>query len=338
MTSLHLRGLEVSYGAVIAADAVDLAVLSGQSVGLVGESGSGKSTVARAIAGLIQLSGGEIALDSTVVRTAGTRPKRLPDVQMVFQNPYASLNSRMTVGQTIGEVCRTQGIAKRAARTEVERLLDLVELPMELYDSYPHQMSGGQRQRVAIARALASNPKILVLDEVTSALDVSVQAVILNVLQALRRELNLSYLVISHDLSVVRYLCDSVSVMYLGRIVESGSTASVLGQPRHPYTKTLVDALTSELDSTTFVVDAPPRDSSLEGCRFHSRCPVGQHIAARERCMRELPLLRRRIEDSDSLLACHYPVVEQQSPPSVQRAADFSPVTARQASGKELDG
>jgi len=250
MTTLEVRGLTVRYGAgplaLTAAEDVDLTLPSGGTLGLVGESGCGKSTVARAIVQLVPPAAGHVLLNGDdVTRAGGERLRNLRRrVQMVFQDPYASLNPRMTVGEAVAEAISThRALGARRTVTEVARLLDLVAIDPRSVEKYPHQFSGGQRQRIAIARALAVQPEILICDEVTSSVDVSVQANILNLLKDLQRTLGLSYLFISHNLSVVRYMSDAVSVMYLGRIVEHAPTAILFARPRHPYTRALIDAI-----------------------------------------------------------------------------------------------
>jgi ABC-type glutathione transport system ATPase component len=220
-----IEELTVRFGAFTAVDSVTLEIPPGAIVGLVGESGSGKSTLARAVSGLVPYTG---------------RIRRPWNVQMVFQDPCASLDPRMSVGESVSE-----GVTgKRAERRgEVERLLGLVSLPAELAGRYPRELSGGQRQRVAIARALGAKPALLVADEITSALDVSVQGAVLNLVRSLRDELDLSVLFISHNLAVVRYVSDVVAVMRQGRIVESGPTEQVVGEPGHDYTRTLLEAV-----------------------------------------------------------------------------------------------
>ncbi|MEV0347605.1 ATP-binding cassette domain-containing protein [Nonomuraea sp. NPDC050680] len=220
-----IEDLTVRFGAFTAVDRVTLEIPPGRIVGLVGESGSGKSSLARAVSGLVPYTG----------RIDGAN-----NVQMVFQDPYASLDPRMTVGGSVGEGVRADRATRRA---EVERLLGLVSLPVDLARRYPRELSGGQRQRVAIARALGAAPDLLVADEITSALDVSVQGAVLNLVRSLRDELGLSMLFISHNLAVVRYVSDVVAVMHQGRVVESGPTERVVGEPAHDYTRALLEAV-----------------------------------------------------------------------------------------------
>jgi ABC-type glutathione transport system ATPase component len=222
-----IKNLTVRFGAFTAVDDVTLEIPAGAIVGLVGESGSGKSTLARAVTGLVPYTGG----------IAGGDPRR---IQMVFQDPYASLDPRMTVGTSVAEGLRLPRAARQA---EVERLLSLVSLPASLTGRYPRELSGGQRQRVAIARALGARPELLVADEITSALDVSVQGAVLNLVRSLREELGLSMLFISHNLAVVRYVSDVVAVMHQGRLVEIGPTEEVVGSPRDDYTRSLLEAI-----------------------------------------------------------------------------------------------
>ncbi|MEU0095182.1 ATP-binding cassette domain-containing protein [Kribbella sp. NPDC006257] len=246
MSELRFDQVSVRFGtghrAITAVDGVDLTVPSGQVVGLVGESGSGKSTLARTAVGLTAPSSGRILLDGVPI------DHRARKLQMVFQDPYSSLDPRMTIGDTIAEaVPRGAGrpgvAAGRSRRAEVGRLLDLVGLDAARADAYPGALSGGQRQRVAIARALAGQPDVIIADEITSALDVSVQGTMLNLVRSLQRELHLSMLFISHNLAVVRYVSDLIAVMYLGRIVEVGPADQVLNNPQHDYTRELLAAV-----------------------------------------------------------------------------------------------
>jgi peptide/nickel transport system ATP-binding protein len=272
MSELRFDGVTVRFGALTAVDEVSLTVPSGQVVGLVGESGSGKSTLARAAVGLTAPSSGQILLDGVPLRH---RPGQRRPLQMVFQDPYSSLDPRMTIGDTIAEAIPRSGrsmprsggsavaeAARRSSgdrRAEVARLLELVGLDAERADAYPGALSGGQRQRVAIARALAGQPDVIIADEITSALDVSIQGTVLNLVRSLQRELKLSMLFISHNLAVVRYVSDLIAVMYLGRIVEFGPAHEVLGDPQHDYTRELLAAVPRR--GTTSLPPLPRRTS-----------------------------------------------------------------------------
>jgi peptide/nickel transport system ATP-binding protein len=238
MSELRFDEVTVRYGRTVAVDAVSLVVPDGQVVGLVGESGSGKSTLARAAVGLAPLSGGSITVDGQPVPTRG---RRRP-LQMVFQDPYSSLDPRMTVGESVAEAM-PPGSSRQDRRAEVARLLGLVHLDAALARSHPARLSGGQRQRVALARALAGKPQVVLADEITSALDVSIQGAVLNLVRELQRELGLSILFISHNLAEVRYVASHVAVMHRGRIVEQGPTAHVLSDPDHDYTRELLAAV-----------------------------------------------------------------------------------------------
>jgi peptide/nickel transport system ATP-binding protein len=241
MSELRFDDVTVRYGsgrtATTAVDGVSLTVPDGEILGLVGESGSGKSTLARAAVGLAPISSGRILLDERPVPQ--TRPRPL---QMVFQDPYSSLDPRMTIGASIAEIL-PPGMGRSERRDEVARLLELVHLDASRAKEYPARMSGGQRQRVALARALAGRPQVLIADEITSALDVSIQGSVLNLVRELQPELGLSMLFISHNLAVVRYVAKRIAVMYRGRIVEEGPADQVLGDPQHDYTRTLLTAL-----------------------------------------------------------------------------------------------
>lgn len=241
MSELRFDDVTVRYGsgrtATTAVDGVSLVVPDGEILGLVGESGSGKSTLARAAVGLAPVTSGRILLDGKPVPQ--TRPRPL---QMVFQDPYSSLDPRMTIGASIAEIL-PRGMSRIERRDEVARLLELVHLDASRAKEYPARMSGGQRQRVALARALAGRPEVLIADEITSALDVSIQGSVLNLVRELQPELGLSILFISHNLAVVRYVATQIAVMFRGQIVEQGPAEEVLGDPRHEYTRTLLTAL-----------------------------------------------------------------------------------------------
>ena len=272
--------LQRAVGAVRAVDGVSLQLLPGRTLALVGESGCGKTTAGKAMLQLIRPTAGRVQLDGLEITTRSTaelRPLRAK-MQMVFQDPFASLNPRLRVGEIIAEGMRALGTADGDASTRVAELLQKVGLRAEMASRYPHEFSGGQRQRIAIARALAVSPKVLICDEPTSALDVSVQAQILNLLADLQRELQLAYLFITHNIAVVDYLAHDVAVMYLGRVVESGSAEEVLRSPRHPYTRALLAAVPRvdgvRGDAPKLAGDMPSAANPPVGCHFHPRCPL----------------------------------------------------------------
>ncbi|MER9296277.1 ABC transporter ATP-binding protein [Mesorhizobium sp. M0621] len=300
-------------GAVHAVDGVSFEVLRGETLALVGESGCGKSTTGRAVLGLERPSAGSVVFEGRdyAGATGEQLKQRRRDMQMVFQNPFGSLNPRMTVGRIIGEGLRAQKIGTRATRdTRVSELLALVGLREALRDRYPFELSGGQRQRVGIARALAANPKFIIADEPISALDVSIQAQIVNLLDDLKARLGLTYLFIGHDLSMIRYLSDRVAVMYLGRIVEIGTTAGVFGSPLHSYTRALLSAIpvpdpkAGGTHRRIVLGGAVPDPSKPPpGCHFHPRCPMASDI-----CTRVTPEVRDfgSLISGQHLVACHH--------------------------------
>ena len=301
-------------GEVRAVDGVDLNVTRGQSVGLVGESGSGKTTLGRAVVGLARPSSGSVVFDGEDVWSLGrVAQKRLRRrVQMVFQDPYASLDPRMTVGKSIAEPLEIHRLGSRADRTsKVGRLLETVGLHPTHADRYPHELSGGQRQRVGVARALSLDPDLVVADEPVSALDVSIQAQIVNLLQELQRELGLTSILIAHDLAVVRHVSDAIAVMYLGRIVEWSRAADLYREPRHPYTVALLSAVpipdpVVEATRERIVLrgDIPSPAAPPSGCPFHTRCWLREQLGNPEACSSEVPPLR--LMRSGHLVACHF--------------------------------
>jgi oligopeptide/dipeptide ABC transporter ATP-binding protein len=290
-----------------AVDGVDLEIRRGEALALVGESGSGKSTLAQALAGLLPADRGEIRFDDRALPARRSREDRRR-IQMVFQDPYSSLNPRLTVGGMLRELLRVHHVVPRSqVAAQSAALLTLVGLGAADLSAYPRQFSGGQRQRVAIARALALRPDVLIADEPVSALDVSVQATILNLLRDLRNDLGLTLLLISHNLAVVRHLCDRVAVMYLGRIVEVAPTEQIFSAPRHPYTKGLLAAIprlteNGAAERAPAMAGDPPSPLRIPaGCRFRTRCPMAQ-----PRCEQEDPALAVSPGDPGHFAACHF--------------------------------
>ena len=318
MSLLSVRGLRKWFGGsrwpyrppVRAVDGVDLDIARASTMALVGESGCGKSTLGRAILRLQEPSAGEVLLDGRPVTGIGRRALRARrgEMQIVFQDPYASLNPRRSIGQILEEPLRVHARGDRAARRQrVAELLDIVGLRPAMAARYPHEFSGGQRQRVGIARALALSPSFIVADEAVSALDVSVQAQILNLLRGIQTDFGISFLFISHDLAVVRNIADRVAVMYLGRIVEQTDTATLFAAPRHPYTRALLSAVPvpdPETRRSRIVLpgDVPSATAPPPGCPFHPRCPE-----AFDRCRTETPPLVDAASPGQPvhLAACH---------------------------------
>jgi len=302
-------GLGRPRAAVRAVDGVSFSIAAGKTLGLVGESGSGKTTIARTLLRLTEPSAGSFLLDGVDVFTLAPGPLRRlrRRIQIVFQDPYGSLNPRMTVRQTLREPLAIHQLAPKPQRdARVGALLDEVGLDPELADRYPHELSGGQRQRVGIARALSVEPVFLVCDEPVSALDVSVQAQVLNLLADLQQKRQLTYLFIAHDLAVVKHIADDVAVMYLGRIVERAPAAPVYEQPRHPYTRSLLSAVpvpdpASTAQRIVLPGDVPSPAHPPSGCAFHPRCP---HPKKNARCSTERPALREIAPGH--VAACHF--------------------------------
>ncbi len=314
-------------GAVHAVEDVTFEIKRGETLGLVGESGSGKSTTARLLLKLIEATSGRIFFDGREITKLGVgamRPMRR-EMQIIFQDPYSSLNPRQTIGQIIGAPYVIQK-TERNVKRRVQELMDRVGLNPEHYNRYPHEFSGGQRQRIGVARALALNPQLIVCDEPVSALDVSIQAQILNLLKGLQEDFNLTYLFISHDLGVVRYVSDRIAVMYLGRIVEVGDANELYDNPKHPYTAALLSAVPKgEGDSASNRIvlhgDVPSPVDPPPGCAFHTRCPKARLVSGRqdevpEITRTEVPELRE--VERDHLVACHFPLERGEE---LQRAA-----------------
>lgn len=310
MTLLRVRDLTVRFpvrggglftrphGWIHAVESVSFDLERGAALGLVGESGSGKSTTARAIVGLVRPTSGSVSLDGVELSSMSARERRpfRRRIQMVFQDPTGSLDPRMTIGAIVAEPLAIQGVGtRRDRRARAAALLDSVGLDAAALERFPHEFSGGQRQRIGIARALALEPELLVLDEPVSALDVSVQASIVNLLAELRARLELSYLFIAHDLAVVRHVCERVAVMYLGRIVEEGARDQLFARPQHPYTQALLSAVPEpdprierSRERIVLAGDPPSPANPPSGCAFHPRCPRRSEVPG-DRCRTEVP-------------------------------------------------
>jgi oligopeptide/dipeptide ABC transporter ATP-binding protein len=328
------RGLvfQKNVGAVKAVDGVDFTLNAGETLGVVGESGCGKSTMARCVARLLEPTGGKIIFegrDITHLDRSQMRPVRR-DMMMVFQDPYASLNPRKRVGSIVGEPLEVHGVGTDVERKRrVQELLEIVGLNSEHFNRFPHEFSGGQRQRIGIARALAINPKLIICDEPVSALDVSVQAQILNLLKDLQGEFGLTYIFIAHDLNVVRHISDRVMVMYLGRAVEIGSRDSLYVEPKHPYTGALLSAvpiadprLGRERKQIVLEGDVPSPLNPPAACHFHPRCP--RFVDGK--CNVDTPLLGPVGTGAGHEAACHFPLERWPMTAEEMRHRDASPV------------
>lgn len=299
------------HGTVKAVDDVSLEIYEGETLALVGESGCGKSTLGRVILNLIAPTSGTVTFDGTDITALHGKMLRnmRAQMQLVFQDPFSSLDPRFTVGQIIAEPLQNMGLSKQEQQKRVLELMDRVSLQPEHYNRYPHQFSGGQRQRIGIARALAPNPRLIVCDEPVSALDVSIQAQILNLLKKLQKQSNLTYLFISHDLAVVRYISDRVCVMFLGQICELCSTVEAYEKPLHPYTRMLIDSAPEpdpdfhREDRMLLQGELPSPVNPPAGCRFCTRCPFATDV-----CRTVHPELKEYTPGH--FCACHHPLAE----------------------------
>lgn len=307
-----VKNFHVPGGVVSSVAGVDLEIYRGETLALVGESGCGKSTLGRLLLHLIEPTAGKVIFDGADLGAMSARELRAirQRMQIIFQDPFSSLNPRMKVGKIIEEPMKIHGLYpdKKEREAKVRELMEHIGIRPEYYNRYPHQFSGGQRQRVGIARALALHPELVVCDEPVSALDVSIQAQILNLLRDLQQDFHLTYLFISHDLSVVRYIADRVCVMFLGRICEIGEAEQIYSHPRHPYTKFLMESVPlpdpdlRKEDRDLLPGEVPSPIAPPSGCRFHTRCPYAQPICAQE------PPTAFRDLGGGHCCACHFPL------------------------------
>ena len=309
---LSLRDVHVRFstaaGVVRAVNGVSLDVATGETLGLVGESGCGKSTLGKAILRLVPIASGAILVEGVDIASLGRAQlsEIRRKVQMIFQDPYGALNPRSTIGRSVAQPLLVAGWSSAAAAKRVDELLQRVGLPLDARERYPHEFSGGQRQRIGVARALALSPKLIICDEPVSALDVSVRAQVINLLEDLKTQFGVSYLFISHDLSVVEHIADRVAVMYLGTVVEIGGRDQIWRNPQHPYTKALLEAApianpkaARARRRTLLQGELPSAIDPPSGCPFHSRCPIVQ-----DRCRVERPQLRT--VSGGAVAACHF--------------------------------
>jgi peptide/nickel transport system ATP-binding protein/oligopeptide transport system ATP-binding protein len=319
-------------GAVKAVDGVSFDVMDGETLGIVGETGCGKSTTARLLVRLLDPTSGSIVFEGVDIAKAsgGTLKQLHRKVQIIFQDPYSSLNPRKTVGSIISDPYIIHGMytGEGERKKRVQELMDRVGLNPEHYNRYPHEFSGGQRQRIGVARAIALEPQLLIADEPVSALDVSIQAQVLNLLRNLQREMGLTLVFIAHDLSVVRHMCDRVAVMYLGKVVELAPSDELYSFPRHPYTGALMSAVPvpdpagAKRERQLLSGDVPSPANPPSACRFHTRCPKAQEI-----CSVDDPPLETK--GAQSLVACHFPLTEDEVrlrlPPALTASAPEDP-------------
>jgi peptide/nickel transport system ATP-binding protein/oligopeptide transport system ATP-binding protein len=322
--------LQRTTGQVRAVDGVNFEIRRGETLGLVGESGCGKTTVGRLLLRLLEPTSGTIVFDETditSVRGAALKPYRRR-MQIIFQDPYASLDPRTPIGDSIGEGLRIHGIGTPAERTQrVRRMMDMVGLAPYHYRRYPHEFSGGQRQRIGIARALVLEPDLLVCDEPVSALDVSIQAQVLNLLKQLQGELGLTYVFVAHNMGVVEHISDRVAVMYLGRIAEVADRIDIFRDPQHPYTQALMSAIPipdARLRRRRVILkgDVPSPLNPPSGCRFHPRCPLRERLGQPEICATTQPdlVVRDVSDDIEHVAACHFVTRKTSEEPAAETA------------------
>ena len=329
-------------GAVRAVDGVSFSVAAGETLGLVGESGCGKSTTARVVSRLLEPTAGSVMFEGhDIAKYSRSRMRALrTDIQMIFQDPYSSLNPRHTIGTIVGAPFRIQKAkTENGVKAEVQALMERVGLNPEHYNRYPHEFSGGQRQRIGIARAIALKPKLIVCDEPVSALDVSVQAQVINLLEDLQNDYNLTYIFVAHDLSVVRHISDRVAVMYLGKIMELTDRDVLYSTPMHPYTHALMSAVPvpdpekeSRRERILLVGDLPSPINPPTGCVFHTRCPKYRGILSdtdKQQCRDVVPLLE--LKEDDHFVACHFPQVRADIAAAVDVGVTAEEVSVEQA-------